>query len=256
MKNIVFFFLLLFISFKALCQENRKNIKGKIINDSLSTENIHIINKNSGKATISNKYGEFLIPVKVNDSLLISSIQFKNKKIIITNLIVNTKRMSIFLFPRITQLKEIIVKKHHLSGNLKTDINNTQIEHVVDQFTLELPNAGSIPIPTIDSLDIQIGLYSKVNLDALYRRISGDFKRLKKLRKLEERSRVLVNIRQSVTDKYFIEALKIPEDYISNFLHYLVYKDIVNLYKQHKKIEVINLLIKESIDYRKFKSLD
>jgi hypothetical protein len=252
--------LTLFIFFLAVIQihtqEKRNIISGKINSDALSVENIHIINKNSGKATISNQYGEFKIPVKINDSLLISSIQFENKNIHITKSIISSKKLSIILFPKINQLKEIIIKKHNLSGYLKTDINNVKIENIIDQFTLQLPNAGRIPIPTIDSLDIQLGLYSKVNLDALFRRINGDFKKLKKLQKLKKEDKILENIRQSVTDKYFIEILKIPEDYISNFLHYLVYKDIVSLYRQNKKIEAVNLLIKESIDYRKFKGLD
>ncbi len=256
MKNRVFIFILLFTSYNIYCQNNRENITGKVINDSLSVENIHIINKNSGKATVSNKNGGFQIPVKISDTLIVSSIQFENKTIIISRSVINSEKLLIILFPKINQLKEVIVKKHNLSGNLTTDINTTKIKNVVDQFTLGLPNAGRIPIPTIDSLNFQLGLLMSINLDALYRRVNGDFKRLKKLQKLQKKDDILKNIRSSVTDKYFIESLKIPEDYIANFLFYLLSKDIIDLYKQNKKMEIINLLIHESYEYRKFKNLD
>ena len=256
MKNLFFIFLLVNVSFKLSCQNNRENIKGKIINDSLSVENIHIINKTSGRVTISNTYGEFQISVKENDTLFISSIQFENKDIIITPAIIKNKVLSIVLFPKTIKLKEVIIKNHHLSGNLKTDVTTTKIENVVDQFILDLPNAGRIPIPAIDSLDVQWGLTISVNFDALYRRINGDFKSLKKLQNLKKEDQILKKIRQSVTDNYFIESLKIPKDYISNFLYYTVSKGIVSLYEQNKRIEVINLLFKESKNYRKFKNID
>jgi len=256
MRNKIFLFLSLCVSCNLYCQSNRENIKGNIINDSLSVENIHVINKNSGKATITDKYGEFLIPVKENDTLFISSIQFENKNIRITDFIVKHKKLTIILFLKINKLKEVIVKEHRLSGNLQTDIHTTNIKNVADEFTLELPNAGSIPIPSIDSLDIQLGLIMSMNLDAFYRRINGNFKKLKKLQQLEKEDEILKSIRNSITDNYFIESLKIPKDYIRNFLQYLVSKDIINLYIQNKKMEVINLLINESFEYRKFKDLD
>ncbi len=255
MKYNAYLFLIFFISFSLFGQNTRKIIDGKILNDSLSVENIHIINKNSHKATISNLYGEFQIPVQRNDTILISSIQFEHKTIIITDIIIKNKKLSVYVFPKINQLEEVVVKEYQLSGNLKTDVNTTKIEHVADQFTLKLPNAGRVPVPTIDSLDISIGLIMAVNLEALYRRINGDFKKLKKLQKLQKEDDVLKIIRSSVTDKYFIDSLKIPKDHIENFLHYLVFKDIVKLYRQGKEIEVIDLIIKESTTYRKFKNL-
>ncbi len=78
------FILLLSISTKIFAQEKQIVISGNIINDALSVENIHILNKTSNKGTIANKYGEFKIPIKANDTLIFSGIQFYKKEVLIT----------------------------------------------------------------------------------------------------------------------------------------------------------------------------
>ncbi len=122
--------LTFFLFFSAViqnhAQENRIVTSGKINSDALSIENIHILNKNSKKGTISNKYGEFKIPVKVNDTLIFSGIQFYKKEIRITEQLIKNKVITIELFQKINELDEVEIKVHNLLGNLVTDANSVK----------------------------------------------------------------------------------------------------------------------------------
>ena len=68
-----FFFIGLQIIFSQT-NEEYKSFKGEVVSDSLNLSGIHIINKNSGAKSITNENGLFVIGVKKNDTIIISSI--------------------------------------------------------------------------------------------------------------------------------------------------------------------------------------
>lgn len=250
MKYLTVTFLLLFLSVKIYSQTNRNNIRGKVFNDTISIKNVHIINKNSGMATISNAFGEFIIPVKRNDTLIFSAIQLRYKEIIINLSHINRKELQVHLKTKINKLNEIIIKNHNLSGNLKKDMKNVVQKYRVDEFTLNLPNAGKKPTTEIDHIKLRYNQYSGP-IGLLYGWLSGDKKNLKKLEKLETERLVLDKIRNLIKDQYFIHTLKIPKDSISHFLTFCIPKRIIELYNQNKKNELIDILIYESKGYKK-----
>ena len=57
-------------------------------------------------------------------------------------------------------------------------------------------------------------------------------------------------------ESFFIETLKIPREEIDDFIEYCKSKGISELYANNQKIEVIDLLLKESKVYRKNNQLD
>ena len=75
---LIFFF---FGNSYLISQENQKYklLKGEVISDSLNVSGVHIINKNSGAKSITDFIGKFSIGVKINDTIVISSIQTKPK---------------------------------------------------------------------------------------------------------------------------------------------------------------------------------
>ncbi len=266
MINQLTFLIFFFTVLQFHAQDNDIEITGKIINDSLSIENIHIINKNSGKATISNQYGEFKIPVKVNDTLVFSGIQFYIKEIRITKKIIRNKTITVKLFQKINELDEVEVKTHNLSGSLVTDANNVKgsvskmnpmaLDFSMIDFKktviLDIDEIDMKRAPDITHLvsPIQPGISASIGLKK-YR--TKEEKKLKKIKKDDE---IFKDIRHLVTDNFFIQTLKIPYKEIDTFLKYCTSKGIVDLYIKNRKMEVIDLLIKESSEYRKFKGLD
>ena len=72
------------------------DIHGEItaIND---VDGIHIMNKTSSRFTISDADGTFTIPAKLNDTILFSGISYQTKEIVVTNFIIASKQMPVYL---------------------------------------------------------------------------------------------------------------------------------------------------------------
>ena len=119
-------FLLTFITINCFSQETATVITGKIISSNKPISNVHIINLQTMRGTISNDYGEFEIRVSVNDTLLISSIEFEKRKINIHKFHIKFKSIEIQLISAINTLDEVFL--HGLSGNLNSDLNKTPID--------------------------------------------------------------------------------------------------------------------------------
>jgi len=251
-NNVLLFILIALLSLKIYGQTERSAVFGKIKGDSIFLENIHVINKNSQKGTITNKFGEFKIPVKENDTLIFSSIQFEFKEHIVSMKEFKSETLAIKLTSKINNLDEIVVINHDLSGFLKNDLENTKLKNQVDEFSLNLPNAGKAPVTEVDFLNRKINYYSKGgSLNKLYGWVSGEKKELKKLRSLETESAMLLKIRELVTDKYLTETLNIKKEDIPAFIKYCKPKGIINLFQQNKKNEVIDIIMKESRTFKR-----
>ncbi len=259
MKPKYIVLLLLFTTFKLLGQSATKIIEGKIINDSLSVENIHIINKNSHKATISNPYGEFQIPVQRNDTILISSIQFEHKTIIITDVIIKSKKLPVYVFPKINLLEEVEIKTRHLLGNLTSDAGNvkdsiSKMNPLATDFSMidfkkpvisDIDETDRLKPPDISHLvsPIQPGISASFALKKL------QSKEAKKLNAIKKKTAILDEIRNSINDVFFIKKLNIPKEEINSFIYYCKSKGIIQMYLTNQKIEMIDILIEESKNY-------
>lgn len=115
------------ISFAAISQQiKRENINGKIIVEGSDIEGITIYNSSSSVGTITNEKGEFTIAVALNDLLEIRAIEYKNFDVRINEVILQTKKISIFLIEQINKLDEVIIKTKRLTGDLKVDTNSAR----------------------------------------------------------------------------------------------------------------------------------
>ena len=248
-------FLLLLTSMYAIStfsQNDRILIYGKITVDSLSQENIHIINKNIKKGTVTNVYGEFQIPVKINDTLLFSALQFEYKEFIISAKEVKEQKLLISLKTRVNELDEVTLKRHDLSGYLQIDIESASLDNHVDEFTLDLPNSGKAPVTEVDYTNKKINYYSKGGtITKLYGLISGKKKKLKNFKKLQTEKMVLDDIRDLISDTYFIEILEIKKEDIPAFIASCKTKGIVQVYNENNHMKVIDILIEESKNYKR-----
>ncbi len=252
-SNLIFYFLVILVCLDVSAQQKRVLITGQIYSDSISLENIHVINKTSKKATISSTNGIFEIPVKENDELLFSSIQFKNKIIIINDLNIKSLIVKIKLEKEVNSLDEVTIEKRR---NIAGDLG--------------LPNAGKKPLTKVES---RLNAHTKASLpvavlltliggaggiDNLYYIISGDRKKDRKLTSLLQRDKneefkkeQRQNIRAHLTDSFFIKTLKIPVQEIDTFIQFCDSKNIDYLLSKNRKLEVIDIFIKESPHFLK-----
>lgn len=247
------FYLLcfLFLSFFAFGQENRVLISGKISNDSIPIENVHIINKNSGRGTITNRLGQFKLSVTDKDTLLISDIQFQNKIIVINQDHLLTKYLKINLLELSNELDEVIVRQYD-------DMSEE----------LGLPNAGKKPLNKLERnlnhysqkstpiVILQALLFKPGGIDDIYNIVSGNRKRDRKLKSLieqderiAENKRYIQRIRDHFQDDFFIHSVKIEKEHIDPYLFFCLPQGIVHLYDKGRLIEVIDILLKSKESY-------
>jgi len=134
-----FYFLILFIvTFHVYSQNKRILLHGIIFSDSLSIDNVNVVNKSTYKGTVSNKVGKFQIFVRENDVLQFSSIQYKTKKITINKTHIQKKVIEISLIQNTNELQEVVVQ------NMAKKLG--------------LPNADKIPL---EPTERKINFYKK-----------------------------------------------------------------------------------------------
>lgn len=78
-----------------------------VVESTGDVENIHVINKTAQKFTITNTLGGFKIPVRLNDTLSFSSVQYQPKVIIISKEILDSKNVLVKLDEQINELDKI-----------------------------------------------------------------------------------------------------------------------------------------------------
>ncbi len=233
MKQI-FIILFLLSAVQMYSQDDRIILHGIIFNDSLTIDNVNVVNKTTYKGTVSNKAGEFQILVKENDVLQFSNIQYNLKKLKINSNHVNSKTLLVSLTLKINELQEVVV--HNMAKSLG------------------LPNADKEPLkPTERKLNY---INKGGTIDKLYGWVSGNTKSLKTLQKhLDEDEQLLDNkvntqiIRNHFTDEFLINTLKIPKENINGLISYCIPKGIVFVFEKERYLEVVNLLIQNKETY-------
>ncbi len=106
MKNTLFVFFVL-ISIVVLGQTLEGKIVDKELNTPITYANITFLKRDKG--TYSNENGQFKIDVKSNDSLIISSVGYKNKVIKISDFNLQNLDHIIKLQPEIEKLDEVVL---------------------------------------------------------------------------------------------------------------------------------------------------
>lgn len=140
-KAIVYLILCVFQV--GLIHSQATEIRGKVTASS-DIDRIHVINKTANKFTITNDNGEFLITASVNDTILISAIQYKSMEVLVTSQMIQSKFVSVKLNDKITELDEVVVGKV-LTGDLRSDIENSDAKADLNFYDLGIPGYTGKP---------------------------------------------------------------------------------------------------------------
>jgi len=271
--NQLYLIITLFIITSIHAQDNRILVKGLVLTDSIPVENVHILNKNSKKGAISNTDGKFQIYVKENDTLLFSNIQFYRveKQISIQQL--KSKTIIVYLLPKTNTLAEVELKAHDLSGDLNTDSKKFIIPEPKENSSALNFSIYDFSIPSL-SVSKQIDPDRMSDPTNPYVPIGGDIiglaafilkpltKEIKKIgktkRDIKEKEKIYQQntksapekIRNEFGDTFFIETLNISLNQIDAFIIFCKKKGIIDLYLKNKKIEMIDVFLEESKNFK------
>jgi len=195
------------------------NLSGKISND-FDVEGIHVLNQTSKLNTVTNTNGEFVIAVKVNDTLLFSSIKYILQEIVITEKIHRQKTFVIKLEELINELDEVLLG-NTLTGNLAYDIKNIKTEKPIDFDDVGIPGFKGVPQEKIVPLAAAAFPVS-VNIEALYKHISGYYKKLKIKRKWTSENTTVVEIINYYGLPFFEDVYGLPQNRVYDFMLFCI----------------------------------
>ena len=226
-NNLSFILLLLFGVLNAFAQS--VDINGKI-NAKDEVDGIHIINKTASRFTISNSNGEFVIPAKLNDTILFSGISYQPKEVVITKIIIDSKQLPVHLEELVNVLDEVVVGKI-LTGDLSSDISNSGVERDINFYDLGIPGFKGKPLTQSErrlkeasDLDLSVGGSMGgggvgMSLNPIINGISGRTKKLKEHVRLEQMDKCLDKVKSNLSGFLFKEY-ELEESYRIEFFYF------------------------------------
>lgn len=121
--TVLVFILVSFASFSQKTSPELVKVNGLIKDDNSlkPLNNVHIINFNTVKGTITNEKGYFEIDAQVNDTLHISILGYQSIRVRVTNDWINSKSTEIKLTEKAYALEEVILTPYNLTGYLEID---------------------------------------------------------------------------------------------------------------------------------------
>ncbi|WP_338732906.1 hypothetical protein [Mangrovimonas cancribranchiae] len=243
--------LLVFLScfFLVLCSYAQDiELKGKLVSN-LNVENIHIINQTSHTFSVANKFGEFVIPARKNDTLKITSIQHKPKEVVITESIYSERFVEIFLESLTYDLDAVTVGKI-LTGDLLKDVESVEGQPVTAKM-LGIPSYQGKPLThnerVLNEATTGGGI---IPLNPILNGISGRTKKLKKRVTLERRDELLRKIRERLEDELFqMAALK--KDLRADFFYFCAEDpNFITRCKNTNDLEILTFLQEKLQQYK------
>lgn len=183
-----------------------------VIKNKTNSENIHIINKTAKLFTITDKKGQFTIIAKLNDTLSFSSIQHKDKAIIVSKAIIESKIITVVLEEQIEALDEVIVGKV-LTGDLLSDIGNLEGDLPINFYDLGIPgytgkiatqNERRLSEAGAGQLKWYAPLTGVIPLNPIINGITGRTKMLKEHVQHEKNETLLHKIKTNLSESLFV----------------------------------------------------
>ncbi|MFI2742302.1 carboxypeptidase-like regulatory domain-containing protein [Zhouia sp. PK063] len=246
MKPNFFYFTIFFVfSATSVFAQETFILKGEVTHDKDDMQGLNVFNLTTKKGSVTNKDGYFEIEVSVNDSINITSIQYRTIAFHVVKEM-NGETLPMTAQEKINELDEVVVTPFHLSGNLSMDVKNNQSD--AEKYTasnLNLPNAY-VKSKTIAERKLYEASSGSgiLPLNPILNAISGRKKRLKNALALEKQEQYIEKLKGMFGDDFYEKTLQIPEIKKDAFLYYCVVdKRLEHLITANNKFYILQFLI-------------
>lgn len=230
MKHLILVLIFFISTLSLFAQDNsRIEVKGKIIVDVEDLDNITIYNTSSNKGTVTDSIGNFKIKVALNDEIRISSVQLIPFSTKITEAVIDTKVLKIYLKEYINTLDEVVLLPYDLTGDLATDALDAKVsDQIVFNFesfeNFEMPDDYHSKVDNIavgsqnDRIRYQLDGMAIIGLltNLIFKK-----KKNKKDYKDPRLETPISIISEKFQPSYFVENYNIPEDKVQAFIGYI-----------------------------------
>jgi hypothetical protein len=225
-NNFTFFILLLFWTPILVGQSiSDRTIQGKISVESNFVDGVNIKNETTRQATTSRIEGYFRIPANEGDIIVFSAVNLETLTKVVTKADLSNKELKIEMTLKSIVLKNITINSH-------TDISAEK---------LGIPAATKHFTPAERKLQTA----TRGSLDGILNAFSGRTEMLKKEILIEQKERLLDKIEYLFEEKFYVEKLYIPKDYIKGFQYFCIEdQGFINSLKSKNKTMSEFLIIK------------
>ncbi|WP_343487731.1 carboxypeptidase-like regulatory domain-containing protein [Allomuricauda sp. d1] len=231
--------LLLFIGFTLHAQTDngREVLRGQVLYRDSNVANENVVNSTTGRATITDDNGRFVILAKTGDQLVFTAVNYQLEIVTVTDEIMRKKRLVVEVNEKVTELDEVVVSPENQQKFLEMENERfKKVEYEIDRST-EVENVAY----TSQNERIQ-GQLNFVNIfKALFIPAKGQDGVQREPLKVSE------VLRQVYDDEFFVVDLRLPQDKIDEFLLYC--DDRIpsqELLRKDNEFELIDFLVTQS----------
>ncbi|RKR09374.1 carboxypeptidase-like protein [Flavobacterium sp. 90] len=200
--------------------QDRGVINGKITANTSDLEGVYVINAQTEAMTTTDESGAFSISAKEGDTLVFSSIQFKENKVLLIAENFSDLHFTVKLNMVMHQLQEVVVRNYNGINAASLGIvpygqkKYTEAERKLHTATALNPtaNAGSMAGGSISA-------------DPLLNFFSGRTAMLKKEVAVEKKEAFMKLLERMFSINHFVNRLQIPLEYVKGFEYYAVEND-------------------------------
>ena len=237
MKKGIHVLALFCVVFATAQQDYRTWLRGKVLYQDSNVISANILNTNSEQATITDDNGEFSIEVKLGDELIISSVQYEIRALIITKEILQRNRLVVDVNEKIRVLDEVVVSPTRPEKFLDLQEEEfKKFDYTSDKST------------RVDNEILRKNqLYEGVDFVNIFKLM---YKALRKKDSKEGSGSAFAPsdvIRQIYPDAFFTEELNVSQDQIGLFLEFIDDRlETKDLLKKENEFQLMDFLIKQS----------
>lgn len=245
--------LLLFLIFFPLVvlSQNDSIVNGKIVSESSLLEGIHVINLSKRNGAVTDSRGYFQIKAKVSDTLQFSAVNLKATRYVIKQTDFPNDLLLIKMESLITELEEVAIINYKNINAVALGIVPAN-QKTYTPAERKLAAAGEFK--WYSPLLIPLG---GMSVDGLINSISGRTAMLKKEVMVERKEMLQAKTSDYFERKYFVETLKIPNEYVDGFLFYIVENEkFARSMKDKNKTMATFVLSELAVEYLKLKELE
>ena len=224
--------------------QDRANVNGKIVSNTNDLEGVYVVNAQTEVMVTTAADGAFSIMAKPGDTLVFSSIQFKENRILLTSENFTDLNFTVKLSLVMHQLQEVIVKRYDNINARDLGIVSSN-QNTYTEAERKLKTAGDFkPIHLLGLLG------GSLQVDPILNAINGRTKQLKKQVAVEKKEHLLVKLENQFDDNYYIDQLNIPQDYVDGFKYYIISDaSFVSIFSLEDKLKTQFKMSEMSVKY-------
>ena len=239
--------LFLLLTFFILIKVQAQFFSGEILIRDKSVyylNQVYVTNITAHKTVYTDYFGTFKIPAKPGDVIRFTSIVTDRKDVTVTADQLQTGKNFVELKIAYYDIQEVVISRFKPTGNLRKDVTSLK----TGDKTLALQKMIGLPVPKGDGTPplLPVAGFSggglTFNLESIFDILSGERKKQERAQQYEKMNQAVANIKKYYGEAYF-SNLKIPVNFIDNFLQFVYSSNDIYPFVQANNYEAVAIYI-------------